>query len=506
MADAPIPFLGRNAPLDVRTDYGVDVAVEDDLRSIMSFALLEREAWFEDEVAFLQRALPRGAAIADVGANVGVYSAALAHAAGPHGRVLAVEPHPVAGALLARNAAAARQAPIHVERRAVAAGAGRQSFRFGDSSELSGLVDGGGDIEVETVALDTLIGDLGWHQLDFLKIDVEGAEEAALAGAARTLAACDPVVMLEVNNCGVFDFAPVATLAALGYAPYRLVPGLDILAPLPRSNDLVSLNVFAVKPTRAAELEAQGFLSSRVPDAADAQAVPQAEIDAGFLAYVETLAPLRQNAGLARRWRAAFANPAARDYFAGCADLIASRSRVYAPCVRAGLLERAQKGLVAAARARPSSARATSLLSCMLALGNQAAVRSMGQSLLDAATGRADFTPDEPLVVPFARFENLCRGGDAASWLKAIAVTFCLEHYGYTTQFMPDATLQLAAEIARLGYASAASERRRQLCAMILGRQTGPVASPLLDGAAPEGAGETFRNRDLWRAAAAARL
>jgi hypothetical protein len=260
------------------------------------------------------------------------------------------------------------------------------------------------------------------------------------------------------------------------------------------------LNAFAVKPTRAAELEGRGFLATRVPDAADAQAVPQAEIDAAFLAYVEALAPFRQNAALARRWRAAFASPAARDYLAGCADLVAARNQALAPCVRAGLLERAQKNLVAAARARPSAARATSLLSCMLALGNQAAVRSMGQSLLDAATGPADFTPDEPLVVPFARFESLCRGGDAAAWLKAVAFTFCLEQYDYTTKFMPDATLQLAAEIAGLGYASAASERRRQLCAMVLGRQTGPVASPLLDGT-----DETFRNRDLWRVAVADR-
>jgi FkbM family methyltransferase len=461
----------------VRTQYGVDVAVEDDLRSIMSFVLLEREAWFEDEVAFLQHSLAEGAHIVDVGANVGVYAAALAHAVGARGRVVAVEPHPVAGALLERNAAVARRAPIHVDRRAVAADAGCQSFRFGASSELSGLVAEGGDIRVETVPLDVLIGGLAWPRLDFVKIDVEGAEESVLSGASRTLAVADPVVMLEVNNCGIYDFAP-----------------------LPKSNDLVSLNAFAVKPTRAAELEARGFLSIRAPDAADAQAAPQSEIDDGFLAYVEALAPFRRNAALARRWREAFAAAAARDYLGGCADLVAARNRALAPAVRAGLLERARKRLVAAARARPSSARATSLLSCMLALGNQAALRSMGQSLLDAATGPADFTPDEPLVVPFARFENHCNDGDAARWLKAVAFTFCLEHYGYTTKFMPEATLQLAAEIAGIGYASAASERRRQLCEMVLGRLAGPVASPLFDAA-----DDAFLNRELWRHALAAR-
>jgi FkbM family methyltransferase len=477
MTEAPMPFLGQVAALEVRTQYGVDVAVEDDLRSIMSFVLLEREAWFEDEVAFLQHSLAEGAHIVDVGANVGVYAAALAHAVGARGRVVAVEPHPVAGALLERNAAVARRAPIHVDRRAVAADAGCQSFRFGASSELSGLVAEGGDIRVETVPLDVLIGGLAWPRLDFVKIDVEGAEESVLSGASRTLAVADPVVMLEVNNCGIYDFAP-----------------------LPKSNDLVSLNAFAVKPTRAAELEARGFLSIRAPDAADAQAAPQSEIDDGFLAYVEALAPFRRNAALARRWREAFAAAAARDYLGGCADLVAARNRALAPAVRAGLLERARKRLVAAARARPSSARATSLLSCMLALGNQAALRSMGQSLLDAATGPADFTPDEPLVVPFARFENHCNDGDAARWLKAVAFTFCLEHYGYTTKFMPEATLQLAAEIAGIGYASAASERRRQLCEMVLGRLAGPVASPLFDAA-----DDAFLNRELWRHALAAR-
>lgn len=500
MPDPSIPFFGRGAPLNLRTQYGVEVSVEDDLRSVTSFVLLERESWFEDEVAFLHQAMPEGALIADVGANVGVYASALAHVAGPHGRVVAVEPHPTAGALLARNAAKSRAAPILVDPRAVAAHAGRQSFRFGATSEVSSLAADGGDIEVETVAIDALIGDLGWSRLDFLKIDVEGAEEAALGGAVGTLAAGDPLVMLEINNCGVFDFAPLSRLAEHGYAPYRLVPGLGILAPLPSSNDLLWLNAFAVKPTRAADLEARGFLTRQAPAAADADAVSATAVADAFLAYVEGLAPFRQNAALAQRWRTSFANPAAQGYLSGCADLLASRNRKLDPAVRAGLLERAQTNLVAAALARPSSARAMSLLSCMLALGNREAVRSMGQSLLDAATGPADFTPDEPVIVPCARFENFCRDGNAASWLKAAAFTFFLEDYGFTTKSMPDTALQLCDALAQIGYASTASERRRQLCAMILGRQTRPVASPLFDAA-----DETFLNRDLWQRAAGGR-
>lgn len=496
MVSSELPFLGHGIPLDIRTRYGVDVAVEDDLRSIMSFVLLEREAWFEDEVAFLQRVLPKGAHIADIGANVGVYSAALAHAAGPHGRVVAVEPHPVAGALLERNAAAALQAPIHAERRAVAAGAGRQSFSFGASSEMSSLVEGGGDIEVETVAVDTLIRELRWSQLDFMKIDVEGAELPVLAGAAGTLAETDPIVMIELVNSDVADFDRLKPLAAAGYSSYRHVPGLDILVPFSEESNFIGLNAFAVKPLRAAKLEAVGHLTQQLPTVSAADSTDPAELKDNLAKYFAGLAPALQIPATGRLWRQAFDDPQARDYLAGCADLLAARNEAHGPAVRAGLLERALVQLLAAVHVRPSPARLLSLLTCGAMSGNLAGCNAIAKPLVELATGDSDFAPDEPVMVPISHYERDCRSSDATAWLKAVIFHYCIERYRFSSFYMSEHVLQLVDRLYRLGYSTAGIERVRQLCALRLRRQLRPVASPIFDAT-----DDSFLNRELWKRA-----
>jgi hypothetical protein len=63
----------------------------------------------------------------------------------------------------------------------------------------SGLGEGGhfsekGQDAIATVAIDDL---LGGHAVDFIKLDIEGAEAQALRGAARTLAAHRPTLALS---------------------------------------------------------------------------------------------------------------------------------------------------------------------------------------------------------------------------------------------------------------------------------------------------------------------
>src|SRR5438270_8227872 len=59
-----------------------------------------------EELDFLRTHTPAGGVFVDVGANAGTYALPLAHHVGPHGRVIAVEPHPVMVARLAFNRAA----------------------------------------------------------------------------------------------------------------------------------------------------------------------------------------------------------------------------------------------------------------------------------------------------------------------------------------------------------------------------------------------------------------
>ncbi len=62
----------------------------------------------------------------------------------------------------------------------------------------------GGEIEARQVTLDQMIDDLP-SRIALVKIDVEGVEEAVLAGAKRLLAERRPVVAVEIQTTESFD-------------------------------------------------------------------------------------------------------------------------------------------------------------------------------------------------------------------------------------------------------------------------------------------------------------
>jgi hypothetical protein len=75
-----------------------------------------------------------------------------------------------------------------------------------------------------------------------MKIDVEGAENDVIQGAASTLAEHQPVLLIELHeeNLACFSACPkdvVENLRALGYALYRTTKrGLQPLAELPHGS------------------------------------------------------------------------------------------------------------------------------------------------------------------------------------------------------------------------------------------------------------------------------
>lgn len=81
---------------------------------------------------------------------------------------------------------------------------------------------GKADLTVRTITIDSL----ALPRLDLMKFDLEGMEEAALRGAADTLARCKPIVFAEIIKSN-----PAALSVMLGEAGYRLLPhGMNMLA------------------------------------------------------------------------------------------------------------------------------------------------------------------------------------------------------------------------------------------------------------------------------------
>ena len=79
--------------LCVRTaEDGAIFSAPNSINAITTYVLLEQEAWFEKEVAFVRRWIKPGMTAIDIGANLGIYSLPLARRVGPHGMVFAYEP------------------------------------------------------------------------------------------------------------------------------------------------------------------------------------------------------------------------------------------------------------------------------------------------------------------------------------------------------------------------------------------------------------------------------
>jgi FkbM family methyltransferase len=131
--------------------------------------------------------------VVDVGAGYGDYAVLTSRLPGVR-EVVALEPTPHT-VRRAREFAAANGAQIRFVEAAGGSQAGR--LRLGDAGTqaVSVFSDSGG-YEVAVVAVD----ELGLDRVDFLKVDVEGAETAVLQGARRTLATSRPRIAIEVHS------------------------------------------------------------------------------------------------------------------------------------------------------------------------------------------------------------------------------------------------------------------------------------------------------------------
>lgn len=138
-----------------------------------------------EEMALLAGRLPRDGTFIDIGANVGLYTLNAASLLGPGGRILAVEPGPEAIRRLRMNLSLnpSLATITHVDC-AIGATEGVMGLNL-DASNLGGssLVHehGGNSTPVRVRPLLDVLAEKGIDRIDVLKIDVEGAEDQALA-------------------------------------------------------------------------------------------------------------------------------------------------------------------------------------------------------------------------------------------------------------------------------------------------------------------------------------
>src|SRR5579862_9418441 len=143
----------------------------------------------------------------DAGANVGFFAVLAARLLGPTGRVVCFEPLPDNARQIERNASLNGFSTIAVTLDALGGSNRAETFQTSDEPTWGMLNSTGkapdrssGTIEVNVRTLDSLCGPGKFPLPNVMKIDVEGAEVELLEGAAATIAASRPILIIELHS------------------------------------------------------------------------------------------------------------------------------------------------------------------------------------------------------------------------------------------------------------------------------------------------------------------
>jgi FkbM family methyltransferase len=174
----------------------------------------------ESEAAFFRQVVEPGAVVVEVGANIGAHTVVLAQLVGPGGWVLAFEPQRVVYQTLCANLALNSITNVDCRNAAVGRGPGKivvPAMDFYHDNNFGGIGLEGHAFG-ERMPLLTL-DSLELSDCALVKVDVEGMEQDVLAGAAATVARCQPLLYVE-NDRQEKSTALIRMIDNLGYDMY----------------------------------------------------------------------------------------------------------------------------------------------------------------------------------------------------------------------------------------------------------------------------------------------
>jgi FkbM family methyltransferase len=187
-----------------------------------------------NETHWFVRNVGPGDTVVDVGANVGYYTLLGSRLVGEEGRVYAFEPDPESFALLERNLRLNGCDNVVAEQKAVSNEPGHIQLYLAEQNRGDHRIFPASDeertsVEVEAVTLDDYFADLG--EVDFVKIDTQGAEAVILAGMKQLIGRSERLRMaVEFSPWHLREFGAdparlLADLEALGFRMYELGTG-----------------------------------------------------------------------------------------------------------------------------------------------------------------------------------------------------------------------------------------------------------------------------------------
>lgn len=243
------------------SDYDDDLDMALDLNDHMASQIFWFGYYSRDVVQCLKTWLKPGDAFIDGGANIGEITLVAAKATGPTGRVVSFEPIDAIRDKLVQNIAV-----NHLQDRIVVRDQGLSDAprtlpiygkveKYRDGSLHSGLgtlfaTEDRPEIiaNIELATIDAVVAEQGLDRLAGIKLDIEGAELAAIRGAAETLERLRPWLIVEIgsNTCEAAGYAPGDIFDALPAYRFGRIERGGRLVPIGKADLLNWQNVMCV--------------------------------------------------------------------------------------------------------------------------------------------------------------------------------------------------------------------------------------------------------------------
>jgi len=207
-----------------RMEFALDPAADDSIcKSIAAGQFPEST---RPAIDCLLATFPKGGRVLDLGAHVGSFTLA----AGALGyQVVGVEASERNAHCLQTSIERNQLTQVRLIHAAVGDHNGRIRFSQGGPYGQVDLDSSGpGSLEVALLRVDELVAELGWDQVDFIKMDIEGSEVAGLRGMSRLLSSeRAPTLFVESNGFTLERFGESPSslkhaLAAHGYRCYLI--------------------------------------------------------------------------------------------------------------------------------------------------------------------------------------------------------------------------------------------------------------------------------------------
>ncbi|WP_299416259.1 FkbM family methyltransferase [Acaryochloris sp. IP29b_bin.148] len=187
---------------------------------------LYRNNFEVQELSFFERSIQEGSVVFDIGANGGLYSLIASRKAGKSGNIYAFEPGKAELEILHRNLSINSCDNVEVIEKAVSDHSGQSKFAISKDGAMNSLMETEHLYQsithwqtIELISLDAFIQHNNISKVDFIKVDVEGAEELVFKGATKLLSSPSPPTLL-FEGCN-------STLATFGCSAEDLINGIQ---------------------------------------------------------------------------------------------------------------------------------------------------------------------------------------------------------------------------------------------------------------------------------------